>query len=662
MRLDDNISVLAGIGPSYARKLQKLEIKSIRDLLWHIPHRYLDFRSISKTKDVKINDFATIRGKVTSIKNLYTRRGVSMQLAEIQDSAGLINAIWFNQPYLTRSIKEGQVISVAGRISWYKRQKCLFSPEYETLTSGLHTGRLVPIYPETSGLSSKWLRSKISEALSATQDQIKEYLPHPLLVKLDLINLGDAVKNIHFPQNTDQVTSAHKRLAFDELLYYQLNSLAKKIEWEKVNASVKLLSPEKAINDFVKTLPFNLTKSQKTALSEIAHDLAKDTPMNRLLEGDVGSGKTVLAAAACFAAYKNNGKSVVMAPTQILANQHFHTFKTLFGKTKAKIELVTSSFRSKEAADIYIGTHALLHQNLDLSNTALIVIDEQHRFGVEQRNYLVNKTQRGKYIPHVLTMTATPIPRTIAKTIYGDLDLSVLNELPAGRQPITTWVVPLTKHDSGLAWIKNKVISENLQAFVVCPLIEESQVESMKQIKAATGVYKELTSKLHGVKLGLLHGKQKSKEKEKIVSDFKDGQIQILVTTPVVEVGIDIPNAAIMLIEEADRFGLAQLHQLRGRVGRGEKKSYCLLFTNSRSRSVQTRLSAMKKNLGGFELSEIDLSLRGPGEVFGTKQHGFFELKIASWQDSELIKLSRDVAQDLIKKPSDMWPKVLYNS
>jgi len=375
--------------------------------------------------------------------------------------------------------------------------------------------------------------------------------------------------------------------------------------------------------------------------------------MNRLLEGDVGSGKTIVAATAAFVTFTNGHQTVVMAPTQILAQQHFTTLKEVFEPFKVRVTLVTSAGvkGGPGKTDVFVGTHALIHKKVEFDNMALVIIDEQHRFGVKQRAHLITLSGRKKRAPHVLTMTATPIPRTVALTVYGDLDLSTLDELPKGRKKITTWLVPPQKRKGAYDWISEQIKSTSVQAFIVCPLIEESDKETMKQVRAATVEYEKLQKVFSKLKLGLLHGRLKAKEKDKIMDDFKRGKTDILISTPVVEVGIDVANATIMVIETPERFGLSQLHQLRGRVGRGEKKSYCLLFTQKKSRQVLSRLNALRKSLSGFELAELDLKLRGPGEVFGTRQHGFTEFKIANWQDTKLIKAARGVALEAVENP-----------
>ncbi|KKQ51088.1 MAG: ATP-dependent DNA helicase RecG [Candidatus Woesebacteria bacterium GW2011_GWB1_39_10b] len=663
MDLSTSVTNLPLVGPAYARRLEKLGIETLEDLLFHIPHRYIDYRLISVIGRVQVGETVTIQGNVDSIKNIYTKFGKRIQLTQVTDKTGSMQVVWFNQPYLVNSIRKDEKYSFSGKCDWFDRKKSLISPEYENIQDGLntvHTARLVPVYPETARLSSKWIRGKISNLFSTSINEIKEYLPDELISKLNYPTIIDSLHYVHYPNELDQAEKGRERLAFDELLFYQLRSLYRKSDWQKIKTVHSLKVDKKILEKFKKGLPFSLTFSQERSIQEILKDVAKNYPMNRLLEGDVGSGKTVVAAAGAFAAFVNGYQSVFMAPTQILANQHFNTLKSIFDPYKVRVSLVTSEGVKKDLGktDIFVGTHALIHKKLDFDNVALVVIDEQHRFGVEQRAHLVNKSETKRSSPHILTMTATPIPRTIALTVYGDLDLSTLTELPEGRKPITTWLVPPEKRGAAYNWIRNFIKKEVIQAFIVCPLIEESHVETMKQVKAATAEYKKLQEVFKDLNIGLLHGKQSAKEKNGTLDAFKRGELHILVSTPVVEVGIDVPNATIMIIEAAERFGLAQLHQLRGRIGRGEKKSYCLLFTESKSQKVLNRLKALKENKSGFELSELDLKLRGPGEMYGTKQHGFPELKIASWSDAGLIKMTREVAQDVVTNPQT-YPKLI---
>lgn len=650
MDLKDSVETLPFVGERMADKLGKLGIATIGDLLHHIPRRYIDFRKTVPIAQAQVGEVVTVKGKITSIANVYTKSGRQMQKATVADETGRINVLWFNQPYLLYSLKKDMSISLAGEVSLWKEGKTLLTPEYEIAESGrksLHTGRLIPVYPETSGISSKWLRARIDAVFKRGRaaDSFPEFLPQEFLEREKFLDFKTALSAVHYPQTPAEAERGRERLALNELLFLELDNLRKRQEWRQKHFSQKLSLNPKLMQEFVSKLPFKLTPAQEKAIQEITSDLEKDQPMNRLLEGDVGSGKTVVAALAVFAAFLNGKQSIFMAPTQILAQQHFETLQILLKPFKVRIALLTSTSQKKDLGrtDIFVGTHALLAKKTNFENTALVVIDEQHRFGVKQRTMLVKKGTAKKLLPHVLTMTATPIPRTVAQTLYGDLDLSVLDELPKGRQKIVTWLVPPEKRLPAYQWIE----AQKAQAFVVCPLIEESESELMSEVKAATAEYRKIKKLLPRQKIGLLHGRLKAKEKDKIIQRFRQKKIQILVTTPVVEVGMDIPGATIMVIEGAERFGLASLHQLRGRVGRSDKKSYCLLFTESAADKVQARLQALKKNLSGFELAEIDLKMRGPGEVFGTRQHGFTELKIASWQDERLIKLAKKLAKEI---------------
>ncbi len=679
MQLIDPVSKLPMVGPKYETKLSKLGINTIEDLLLHFPSRYKDFRITTPIRQTRIGEIVTVKAEIISMKNIFAKSGKRLQIAEISDETGKMQAIWFNQIFLTNTIKAGMYFSFSGKVSFYNRKVAFISPEYENLDSanaGVHTGRLVPVYPETAGVSSKWLRQKVNFTYQNFKNDLNEFLPVEELSKLNFIEYLPAIEAVQFPKELDEVEKGRERLAFNELLFHQLRSLHRKLDWSENKVSHKLKVNDEIYKEFTNSLHFELTNSQKRSIEEIYKNLEGDKPMNRLLEGDVGSGKTAVAAAACFASFINGYQSIVMAPTQILAEQHYKTLNELFKNFKVRVSLVTSNGVKSGPGntDIYVGTHALIHKqslaplkrskkvkynsSVNYSNVALVVIDEQHRFGVEQRAHLLQKTGKRNIAPHILTMTATPIPRTIALTAYGDLDLSTLDELPKGRQPITTWLIPPQKREASYKWIDEQIEKDKIQVFIVCPLIEESQLETMKQVKAVSQEFETIKKLFPKRKVGLLHGKQNSKIKNEVLEDFKTGKTDILVATPVVEVGIDIPNATVMIIEAAERFGLSQLHQLRGRIGRGQKKSYCLLFTDVRTPKVIERLSALQKTMSGFELAEYDLKMRGPGEIFGVKQHGFPELKIATWQDTELIKSARDLAQIAVKNP-EKFPELI---
>jgi len=657
MNLSDHIVRLPFVGPTYAKRLEKLGIFTIEDLIFHFPFRYDDFSLISPILRLQVGETVTVRGKVEKITNTFTKTGKRMQEAIIDDGTGKIEAIWFNQMYLVKTFKKEEIYNFSGKVDWFGHKRVLMSPEYEKISNlnTIHTGRLVPIYNETYGVSSKWLRSRIKAALEALGDKIEEFLPENIARNENLIDEASAIKQIHFPDNKEIAKKARYRLAFDELFLIQLAAMLRKKEWGgKVLGKQFFIDLEKSM-EFLEKLPFVLTKAQKRCIKEILLDLQKNTPMNRLLQGDVGSGKTVVAALAAYTAFLNNTDTLFMAPTEILANQHYSTLKSLLEPFGVPIELVTggqkeiSNFKLLRASQqisnsrVIVGTHALLYQKFDPQSVGLVVVDEEHRFGVEQRKLL---SAKGK-APHFLTMTATPIPRTIALTMYNDLDLSIIDEMPAGRIEVKTWVVPNEKRKKAYGWIHHCIKDTPEQAFIICPFIEES--ETMTSVKAATKEFETLRQEIFpDLRLALIHGKVKSKEKNQILSDFKEGKYDILVATPVVEVGIDIPNATVMMVEGSEHFGLAQLHQLRGRVGRSNLQSYCLLFTENETPPIINRLKALEKTNVGMELAEIDLKLRGPGEILGTKQHGYADLRVASFTDLELIQKTRSAANQLL--------------
>lgn len=658
MELSTPVSQLFMVGPTYAKRLNKLGIETIEDLLYHFPFRYEDYSLVSPIARIQAGETVTIRGKVLSVKNEYTKGGKKIQKARVADETGEIDTTWFNQPFLVKTLKVGEEYSFSGKVDWFGRSVVMITPEYELLKSKtLHTGRLVPIYPETYGVSSKWLRSRIAPTLDKFLPDIIDFMPKEITRTYNLLDLNQAIRLVHFPQNQTETEAARKRLAFDELFLIQLAMLKRKEDWKNKTLTAKFFIDQEKILEFLRKLPFPLTEAQKRCIHEILTDLNKEKPMNRLLEGDVGSGKTVVAAVAIYAAYLNGFQSALMAPTEILAFQHYDTLNQLLSPLGVKISLLTGSKhtttynnRQHTTYDLLVGTHALLYNRINFDKLSLVIIDEQHRFGVEQRGKLI---QAGKS-PHLLTMTATPIPRTIALTLYGDLELSVIDEMPPDRQKIKTWVVPSLKRNSAYEWIRKRVKETDEQAFIVCPFIEES--ETLQSIKAAKTEFENLSKKVFpDLRLGILHGKLKSKEKEGAIKNFREGKLDILVSTPVVEVGIDIPQATIIMIEAADRFGLAQLHQLRGRVGRSSKESYCLLFTEFSQGKTLQRLKAMEKMNVGMELAEMDLKMRGPGEIYGTAQHGFADLQIASFTDFDLIKKTRTAAESIIGK-LDQYP------
>lgn len=654
MQQNTPIVSLPGVGSFYTNRLEKLEISTVRNLVYHFPFRYEDFSQVEKIRDVENGQKLSIQGIILQIKNIRTRFGKFLTSATVSDQSGTIEVIWFNQPYLTKTLKAGTPVSLSGKVKMEGSHPKLMSPTWEVIRnqipetrdqiSTLHTGRLVAVYAETEGISSKWFRAKIALVLPRYLEKLDDYLPQNIINEEKLIPLSEALTKIHQPESFEDVELARKRLGFDELFLIQLVSQKRQIERKKSRIAPKMQMDPSKLDSLIASLPYQLTTAQKRAVSEILADLARSEAANRLLEGDVGSGKTVVAATAAYITHLNGFDTLLAAPTEILAFQHQKTLTDMLSGLGVQIGIWTGS--KKLAGSITVGTHALLSTFKPERQVGLVIVDEQHRFGVAQRARLFLDNSQ-KATPHLLTMTATPIPRTLALTLYGDLDLSVLDEMPLGRQKIATFVVPNKKRQAAYGFIE-KQVGEGRQAFIITPFVEPS--ESMVTVKAAVEEYEKLKSRFSkGIKLGLLHGKLKPKEKEKIINDFKANKIHILVSTPVVEVGIDVPNATVMMVESAERFGLAQLHQLRGRVGRGEYKSYCLLFTESNSDISTKRLKSMEKVHIGFELAEIDLKMRGPGEVFGLRQSGFFNFKIADITDRVLVSKAQKHARHTLE-------------
>lgn len=635
-----------GIGYSYSKRLELLNLFTLQDLVNHYPFRYDDFSLVSSAMEAQIGEKVTLQGEIWSIKNVYTRYGKTLTQGVFNDGTSPISLTWFNSPWITKQINTGDRLQISGKLTKYKSKLSIISPTWERVganVSHLPGGKnLVPVYPETYGVSSKWLRTKIAAILP--QVQVDDPLPDD--IKNNMLTLPDALQKIHFPQNWEDAEKARVRLSFDELFYIQLATLKTRNQWQKKQVIDPLKIDQKKLDQFIKKLPFKLTKAQEKVLAEIILDLQKNTPMNRLLQGEVGSGKTVVAAIAAYLVYLNGFKTLLMAPTEILAFQHFETMQKLLHPLQ--VGIYTGSKKQIKDDDVLVGTHALLSKKLNTDNVGLIIVDEQQRFGVEQRTLLRSKAK----IPHFLTMTATPIPRTVALTLYGDLDISVIDEMPVGRQKVKTYVVPEKKRADSYKFIESHVKTGE-QVYIITPLIEQS--ETLVTVKAAKIEFEKLKKIFPHLKLDLLHGRMKGADKEKITKDFRDGKTQILVSTSVVEVGMDNPNATIIIIEGAERFGLAQLHQLRGRVGRGEKESFCLLYT---SPHVQDRrLKYLETTFDGLKLAELDLKIRGSGELFGSRQSGRFELKIASLTDLPLLEKARSAAQKLLPA-LDKYPSI----
>ena len=643
MGLQTPIEQVPNIGKSYAMRLHRLKITTIEDLVHHYPSRYENLGKPAQISEISLGGLKSATGKVWEIRNVRTRFGKNLTLATVNDGSASIEVVWFNQPFLTKVIKTGSEVSLAGRVDLFSHRASFINPEYELIDSktggeSLHTRGLVPVYPETAGVSSKWLRSKIINLLPNVLPKIEDPLPGGTLKSHSLVPKKQALWQIHFPTDENQVEEAKKRLSFEELLISQLMALERKRAWEKNQKGLRMNIPQEKTLSLIDSFPFSLTEAQRKVIKEILDDISKDKPMNRLLQGDVGSGKTVVAAIAAYIVFLNGYQSALMAPTEILALQHFKTLNSVLRPLGVRVSLRTSSVKKDEPFDILIGTHALIARGAGFKKLAFAVIDEQHRFGVEQRAKLRHK---GK-TPHILTMTATPIPRSLALTLYGDLEVSSLDELPKNRKIVKTFVVPPEKRARAYQFIRDN-ISKGRQAFIIFPFIEPS--ETLTSVKAAKAEYEYLQKEIFpDLSIGLLHGRLKSADKKDVLERFSQNKLNILVSTPIVEVGIDIPNATIMLIEGAERFGLASLHQLRGRVGRGIEQSYCFLFSESSSRNALERLSALEKYHLGLKLAEIDLKIRGPGQIYGTAQSGIPSFKIASLADLPLIKATKQEA------------------
>jgi len=650
MKLSDPVSKLPGVGKTYAKRLDKLKITSIYHLLHHYPDHYQDFSQIVKIALASPQEAVTIQGRIVKMTNRYRGRGKSLQKATVADETGQILITWFNQPFLLNSLREGAMISLSGVVDTFGALKTMTNPGFELIVPGrpaIHTGQIVAVYPETRGVSSKWLRSRIKTALNFP---LEEFLPEAILAKEGFLPYREALKKIHFPQKKADYLAAQKRLAFDELFLPQIKAQIKKLSWQKQRPAPIISPKESDIKNLIGQFPFKLTGAQEKIINKTLRALEKNIAMNQLLCGDVGSGKTIIAIIGAFAAWQNQLKTLVMAPTEILAKQHYDTFKK-FLPEKVKIGLQTSAYKkTPDQADILIGTQALLFKKKLPESVGLVVIDEQHRFGVRQRSALI-KTN-GPLFPHVLTMTATPIPRSVALVLHGNLDLSFLDQMPKNRKTTKTWLVPEKKRLLAYAWIKKQIRQNGAQVFIIYPLIEESKHETMKDIKAATVEYEKLEKTVFAdFRVALIHGRIKANKKTQTIKAFSQGKIDILVATSVVEVGLDIPGATIMVVEGANRFGLAQIHQLRGRIGRNDQQAYCLLFAQSGlGAKSYRRLKILEKTNLGFELARLDLEERGPGEIFGTAQHGFPEFKLASLANYQLVEKTRTWAKQLAEK------------
>lgn len=639
--------------------LKTLGIRNASDLLLYFPFRYDDRSQIKPLSQFQTNETGTSKGTLSAIKNQITKNGILIQKATFTDKEGvLVECVWFRQPHLAMQWNFFQEVLISGKLQYKKKQFSFISPVLEKWSGKpIHAGTIVPIYHETKGITSKWLREKIQKVLPMA-DQFPDILPEFVRNEFKFPKKSEAIKTIHFPKTAELLNQSRTMLGFEELYVLQLGALQQKRKWSAQGGAIAMPINPELMKSFQQQLPFQLTNSQKIALYQILKDCEKTSPMLRLLEGDVGSGKTVVAAMAMLPYLKARYQCVVMAPTEILAEQHFSTLRKVIHDIP--IQLLTGSVSPsekkrirKEIAEgrvlLTVGTHALIQETIKIPKLAFAVIDEQHRFGVVQRSALVKKSSG--IIPHLLMMSATPIPRTLALTIFGDQELTIIAEMPPGRKPVITKLVPPGMRKKANLFIDQK-IEKGEQAFVICPLIEESE---KLEVKSVLQEYERLRKEdFPHRRIAYLHGKMESPEKDEVMKKFKNRELDMLVSTSVVEVGIDIPNATIMVIEGSERFGLSQLHQFRGRVGRSERQSYCFLYTSKKEQQSGRRLKAMIDHTDGFKLAEIDLSIRGPGEVYGIRQSGLPDLKIASLMDAKTIALAREKAKELLEQDPDL--------
>lgn len=662
MGLDASVGVIRGVGDNQVKNLAKLDIFTIRDLLYHFPRRYDDYSKLKTINQLRVGEEATIVASVNSIIRIPTRRGRTLIEAVVSDSTGSMRLLWFNQEWLLRSLRQDMMISISGRIDIYLGRPVIWHPEYERIDQQqLNTNRIVPVYPLTAKVTQKWLRRTIFSTLKYWIPRISETLTDQIQQRARVTGLRQALSQVHFPDDMQALTAAQRRLAFDELFLQQLGIIQQKRQWLEMSGKAYPVTNE-WLQTRLDSLPYELTSAQLRTIDEIRKDVSSANPMNRLLQGDVGSGKTVVALVGMAMVISHGAQAAFMAPTGILAEQHYQTSLNLMTQSRGnkpaflepgQVRLLTGDTSTSDRKEIaaglengyiklLIGTHALIEDPVRFQNLQMAVVDEQHRFGVAQRAALRNKGDN----PHLLVMTATPIPRSLQLTVFGGLDVSVMDEMPKGRIPITTSIAFPTERERVYDRIRDEVELGH-QAFIIYPLVEAGENEEVKAaVEEQERLQKEVFPEL---RVGLVHGRLKPAEKDAVMLSFRQGDFDILVSTSVVEVGVDIPNASIMIIEGANRFGLAQLHQFRGRVGRGDVPSYCFLIPDTEDAAENNRLLIMTQTNDGFVLAEQDLKDRGPGDFLGTRQAGFNEFKMASLADVRLIHLAREVAEEVLE-------------
>lgn len=660
---ETSIQYIKGVGPARKKLFANLGVETVEDLLYLFPRRYEDRTQMTPIAQVKLGEMQTVSGKVTMAagrQTWFSKKKVYEMV--VDDGTGRLFCVWFNQPYLQYYFKEGVSVVLYGKIEVYKNRLQMVSPEYEIIEENeggenLNVGRIVPIYPLTRGMTQRYLRKVTRACLEKFKDEIRDILPSGLRQKLKLPDMNRSIENLHFPETREKQEEAYRRVSFEEFFLFQISVILRRMSIIQKKGIAHRITGE-FVEKFSKVLPFKLTAAQKRVIAEISRDMMKDPPMLRLLQGDVGSGKTVVALFGCAASHENGCQSAIMAPTEILARQHFEKITELVKGFKEelfrpRVSLLTNSVPPKEREkiladikegriNIVIGTHALLSETVEFKKLSFVVIDEQHKFGVKQRALLSTKGTN----PDVLIMTATPIPRTLCMTLYGDLDTSVLDEMPPGRGKITTKLFPQAQSDEVYKSIK-EMVKTGKQVYIVYPLIEESDA---LELKAAEKMFADFQKKIFKeFRVGLVHGRLKKKDAEAVMADFKNKKVDILVATTVVEVGLDVPNASVMVIEHAERFGLSQLHQLRGRIGRGKEDALCILISDPETEGSQARLEAILKTTDGFKIAEYDFKIRGPGQYFGRHQHGLNELRVANpLTQVDILELARKEASELV--------------
>ena len=651
---NQDIQYIKGVGPARVTLLHKLGIYTIEDIITYFPREYEDRGNIKKIEELAIGENASFKAIVASrMSESRIRAGMTIYKLIVRDDTGSMLLVWFNQTYLKNAFKPGEEYVFFGKVGGNFGRKEMQSPLFDKVGETKNTGRIIPIYPLTQGITQNVIRGIIENAMKTVKGKIEEPFSEEFRQKYQLYEINEAIEKIHFPQKLSEFEEARKRIAFEELLIMQLGLLQLKKGGDTDRSGISFSSDD-GVDELIDSLPYTLTNAQKRVWEEIQNDMNSSRAMNRLVQGDVGSGKTVVAMIAMYKAFKNGYQSAMMAPTAILAKQHYENAIKVLSPFGVRCALLTSEFTKKQKEtikqqlrnhdiDVVIGTHALIVDDVEFNNLGLVITDEQHRFGVRQRGMLSSK---GETVDTIV-MTATPIPRTLAIILYGDLDISVIDELPPGRQKIDTYAVTKNMEDRVNEFAK-KELKDGRQVYVVCPLVEDSEQMDLKSVMARYEYYKEVFKDFH---VGILHGKMKPKEKDEIMTAFKNKEIDLIISTTVIEVGVDVPNATMMIIENAERFGLSQLHQLRGRVGRGSNKSYCILKYEADTKVVKERMSIMQKTNDGFLISEKDLELRGPGDFFGTKQHGIPDFKVANlFTDMRILKQAQIAANEILER------------